>query len=153
MSLPLAYTQPIPETLLEIFDTIHQFTTSADFAIWLTDGQLNHEVYENRVEEGKHKRTYQYDYKGHIFFQGKIEIDLSYYPVKSIGAITSKSLFSVENPAFAKVGKTCVSRVFAEPYYTIISHSLYKTKIAGMVWEIYNLNSILTLYKIKKRSS
>ena len=80
MGTSLAVAKSIPEELLEVFNAIHQFTTSADFALWLTDGKFNHHVYENRVEEEKHKRSYKYDFQGHVFFQGKIEVDLSVFP-------------------------------------------------------------------------
>lgn len=153
MDASLSCIQPIPETLLEIFAAIHQFTTSADFAIWLTNNRFNHSIYENKIEEEKYKRTYQYDYEGHIFFQGKIEVDIKQFSLGTIQAFINQSLLSPENPMFNKVGKTCISRVFVEPYYTVISHGLYKANIAGMVWEIYNLSYISTLYKMKKLSS
>jgi hypothetical protein len=152
MSTSLAVTPSVPENLLEIFNTIHEFVTSADFVTWLTNGQFNHHIYENRIEEGKYKRSYQYDFEGHIFFQGKIEVDLSHFLTDTVQAFTNRSLLSLENPAFTKIGKTCISQIFVEPYYTVISHGLYKTKIAGMVWEIYNLQYILPLYQKKTKS-
>src|SRR4051812_34204241 len=100
MSAPLVCSHPIPETLVEIFSAIDQFTTSADFANWLTNGKFNYHIYENVVEEEKYKRTYQYNYEGHIFFQGKIEVDLSLFPSTVVHAFTSKSLVSIENPLF-----------------------------------------------------
>lgn len=149
MSTSIFQSNPIPEDFIEVLNTIHQFPTSADFAIWLTNNQFNHHVYENKIEEEKYKRTYHYDFDGHIFFQGKAELDLNHFPTKTSQALMNNSLPSVKNPLFDKVGKHCISRVFVEPYYTVISHGLYKTKIVGMVWEIYNLNHLLTLNKLR----
>lgn len=147
MEASLSLAKKIPEELVEIFNTIHQFATSADFAFWLTKGQFNHKVYESKIEEEKYKRTYHYDFDGHIFFQGKAELDLTLFPSATVKALLNQSLPSMQNPVFSKAGKDCISQVFVEPYYTVISQGLYTTKVVGMVWEIYNLRHLLTLYR------
>lgn len=151
MEPALALPNSLPEDLIEIIHAINRFPTSTDFAIWLTKGQFNHQVYESKIEEGKYKRTYQYDCDGHIFFQGKAELDLSHFPKDTLHALVNKSPPSIKNPVFSKVGKNCVSRVFVDPYYTLISHGLYKAKIVGMVWEIYNLRHLLILFKLRTK--
>lgn len=143
----LGYLDP---EMLEIVDLIHQFTTSADFADWITDGNFKNVILDHKLLNGEYKRLYQYELNGDSFFNGKTQIETENLPKEIIHSLNEKLPIATQNPVFSEVSKSNISRVIAEPFYTVISQCFHRKAYAGMVWEIYNLEQLVKIYKTKK---
>jgi hypothetical protein len=140
----------IDEQALEIVDLIHQFSASADFANWITDGRFTHFIAHEHVEFRKYMRTYLYKSETRPFFHGRIEVDTDKMNKEVVQILTQNQspVYSMDSH-FNEMKKANISRVIVEPYYTLISHVVYKNNNIGMCWEIYNLSDLAKIYNKK----
>ncbi len=134
--------------LIDLIDTYH---VSTNFSDWLSDGKYKQSlIYENYVAN-KYLRITQYTIQDVLIFTGKHEFYLDKLDKDFIKKITRPivdlSATYLESLSFKKQK---IARIAAESYYTVISRCYIRGELIALSWEIYELPTILKIYKEKK---
>lgn len=148
-NLPMIQTSFVEEESFEIVDLIHNFTTSADFAEWVTGSQFQTIIPHSYIADNKYTRTYLYNFEETNFFHGKFEIQTERLGNQTIQAFVNQVPIHSNVEHYSAISKKNISRILAPIYYTIISQLVLNNEPIGMVWEVYNLPQLIKIYNKK----
>lgn len=151
-SIPLTVqADSLESELFDLIDIIDSYHVSTNFCDWLSDGQYQQHLIHENYQSNKYIRMTQYTIEDLMVFTGKHEFYLNNLDNTFIKKITSP-IVDVSASYLESIGfhKKKIARIAAESSYTVISRNYIKEDLIALSWEIYELQSIQTIYNDKK---
>jgi hypothetical protein len=141
----------LDEEYFDLIDLIDSYPVSTNFAHWLSGGDYSQDLISQNYVGHKYLRVTQYKIHEDVIFTGKHEFYLNKLSKDFIKKATNR-VVDLPMEYLAKIGfrKEKIARIAAETYYTVISRCYVKEELVALSWEIYELATILKIYKEKK---
>jgi hypothetical protein len=141
---------PSDDQVIELVNVIDGYLRYPDFLSWLSDGNFQHRVINEEIEKNRYFRIVQCHIEGCLVFTAKVDFHLDKFSKNAVDFLTKerRPLYHA-NPAFSKADKVPFSKIVSFSYFTVISSVVNHGEVAGMVWEIYELQTLFDFYNKK----
>ena len=136
--------------VIGLVNVIDGYLRYPDFLSWLSDDDFQHRVINGEIEKNRYFRIVQCHINRCLVFSCKVDFHLDKFSKSAIDFLTKerRPLYHA-NPAFSTADKVPFSKIVSFPYFTVISYVMNHGEIGGMVWEIYELPTLLDFYNKK----